>query len=109
VSPATCITGLARFDIGEHDTLTAQLGTLGYSPADVDTAIVSHLHEDHIGGLRELTGAALLVSRPSWPAGGCPFGWLDAAAARWRTSLALWPPMARRRTYAPSMAATRRR
>ena len=57
---------LARFDIGEHDTLTAQLATLGYTPADVDTAIVSHLHEDHIGGLRELTGSSLLVSAAEW-------------------------------------------
>jgi glyoxylase-like metal-dependent hydrolase (beta-lactamase superfamily II) len=53
---------LARFDIGENDTLTAQLAALGYTPADVDTAIVSHLHEDHIGGLRELRGTELLVS-----------------------------------------------
>ena len=52
---------LARFDIGENDTLTAQLATLGYSPADVRTAILSHLHQDHIGGLPELTGAELLV------------------------------------------------
>jgi hypothetical protein len=29
---------------------------------DVDTAIVSRLRVDHIGGLRELTGAQLLVS-----------------------------------------------
>jgi len=57
---------LARFDIGEGDTLTAQLATLGYAPADVDTAIVSHLHEDHIGGLRELTGSDLLVSAAEW-------------------------------------------
>jgi len=35
------------FHIGEEDTLTAQLATLGYSPKDVDTAILSHLHEDH--------------------------------------------------------------
>ena len=42
---------LARFDIGEQDTLTAQLTLLGYAPADVDTAILSHLHEDHIGGI----------------------------------------------------------
>ena len=53
---------LARFDIGEQDTVTAQLATLGYAPSDVDTAIVSHLHQDHIGGLPELTGANLLVS-----------------------------------------------
>jgi len=57
---------LARFDIGEQDTLTAQLATLGYVPADVDTAILSHLHQDHIGGLAELTGADLLVSVAEW-------------------------------------------
>jgi N-acyl homoserine lactone hydrolase len=57
---------LARFEIGEDDTLIARLATLGYAPADVDTAIVSHLHEDHIGGLRELTGSELLVSAAEW-------------------------------------------
>ena len=57
---------LARFDIGEQDTLTAQLATLGYSPADVSTAIVSHLRQDHIGGLAELTGSDLLVSAAEW-------------------------------------------
>ena len=57
---------LARFDIEENDTLTAQLAALGYVPADVDTAIVSHLHTDHIGGLRELAGSELLVSAAEW-------------------------------------------
>jgi N-acyl homoserine lactone hydrolase len=57
---------LARFDIGEQDTLTAQLATLGYSPSDVSTAILSHLHQDHIGGLAELTGSDLLVSAAEW-------------------------------------------
>jgi N-acyl homoserine lactone hydrolase len=57
---------LARFDIGEQDTLTAQLALLGYAPADVDTAILSHLHEDHIGGIAELKEADLLVSAAEW-------------------------------------------
>jgi len=57
---------LARFHIKEEDTLTAQLATLGYTPADVDTAILSHLHEDHIGGLPELGGADLLVTAAEW-------------------------------------------
>ena len=57
---------VARFRIGEQDTLTAQLAMLGYTPADVGTAIVSHLHQDHIGGLRELKAADLLVSAAEW-------------------------------------------
>ena len=57
---------LARFDIGEDDTFTAQLATLGYAPTDVGTAILSHLHQDHIGGLPELTGADLLVPAAEW-------------------------------------------
>ena len=57
---------LARFDIGESETLTPQLAMLGYAPGDVDTAILSHLHEDHIGGLSELASAELLVSTTEW-------------------------------------------
>ena len=57
---------LARFDITESDTLSAQLALLGYAPADASTAIVSHPHEDHIGGLPELAGANLLVSAAEW-------------------------------------------
>jgi len=57
---------LARFHIGEQDPLAAQLATLGYAPAEVDTAILSHLHEDHIGGLPELGGADLLVAAAEW-------------------------------------------
>jgi N-acyl homoserine lactone hydrolase len=57
---------LARFEIGAQDTLTAQLATLGYTPGDVSTAIVSHLHQDHIGGLAELRDAEVLVSAAEW-------------------------------------------
>jgi N-acyl homoserine lactone hydrolase len=57
---------LARFDISEQETLTAQLAALGYAPSDVSTAILSHLHQDHIGGLAELTGSDLLVSAAEW-------------------------------------------
>ncbi len=57
---------LAQFDIPADQTLTAQLGQLGYSPADVTVAILSHLHQDHIGGLPELDGARILVGAEEW-------------------------------------------
>jgi N-acyl homoserine lactone hydrolase len=57
---------LAQFEIAEDETLTAQLAKLGYTPADVSTAMLSHLHQDHIGGLPELGKADILVSRREW-------------------------------------------
>src|SRR3954451_14931185 len=39
---------LARFQIGPADTLAAKLPDGGRYPSDVDVAILSHLHEDHI-------------------------------------------------------------
>ena len=53
---------LARFEMGPHETVSAQLGALGYRAEDVRWVVLSHLHQDHIGGLRELTGARFVVS-----------------------------------------------
>jgi N-acyl homoserine lactone hydrolase len=57
---------LARFEIGPEETLTAGLGRLGYAAGDVSTAVLSHLHQDHIGGLAELGHAGIVVSQAEW-------------------------------------------
>jgi N-acyl homoserine lactone hydrolase len=57
---------LARFHIGPHDSLSAQLRARGYSPTDVRLAVLSHLHQDHIGGIRELPHAELVVAAEEW-------------------------------------------
>ena len=57
---------LARFHVSYDETLTAGLARLGYRPGDVTTAVISHLHQDHIGGLREIPDAELLVSADEW-------------------------------------------
>ena len=57
---------LARFQIGPEQTLTAQLAARGYAPSDVRVAVLSHLHDDHIGGIGELPNAELVVSRAEW-------------------------------------------
>ena len=57
---------LAQFAIGEDETLAARLRALGKDVGDVRLAVLSHLHQDHIGGLRELTGAEVVVSATEW-------------------------------------------
>jgi len=57
---------LARFTIGEHDTLTDRLAAVGYRATDVKTVVLSHLHQDHIGGIAELPGATIVVSAAEW-------------------------------------------
>jgi glyoxylase-like metal-dependent hydrolase (beta-lactamase superfamily II) len=57
---------LARFHISDDETLTAGLTRLGYQPRDVTTAVISHLHQDHIGGVQEIPDAELLVSAEEW-------------------------------------------
>jgi N-acyl homoserine lactone hydrolase len=54
---------LARFDIAPDQTLAAQLASIGYDIADVHTAVLSHLHVDHVGGLPGLTHASIVTSR----------------------------------------------
>ena len=53
---------LARFDIEPHEALPAQLERLGYSTSDVGVVVLSHLHQDHIGGLRHLKAARTVIS-----------------------------------------------
>jgi len=57
---------LARFEISPDQTLTAGLDRLGYAARDVKTAVLSHLHQDHVGGLAELDDADIVVSQAEW-------------------------------------------
>jgi N-acyl homoserine lactone hydrolase len=57
---------MAKFEMAAEETLTVQLHGLGYRAGDVKMVVLSHLHRDHIGGLREVTQAQLLISRAEW-------------------------------------------
>lgn len=57
---------LATFEIGPDQTLTRLLAAAGYDISDVHTAVLSHLHQDHIGGLPELSKARILVADAEW-------------------------------------------
>lgn len=84
---------LARFDIAEDQTLARQLRGIGYDPADVDMAIISHLHQDHIGGLGDVPNARIVLTGAeratmngfSPEAKGVLRSHLDFPASRWQT------------------------
>jgi N-acyl homoserine lactone hydrolase len=57
---------LAKFAVEPDETLTAGLSRLGYAVGDVDTAVLSHLHQDHIGGLPLLGHADIVTSHDEW-------------------------------------------
>ena len=57
---------LAQFAIRPGETLSECLRKIGYEPSQVRTVVLSHLHQDHIGGLAELSNAEILVSAREW-------------------------------------------
>ncbi|MDI6743110.1 MAG: MBL fold metallo-hydrolase [Smithella sp.] len=50
----------------QHDALVHQLSRLGFTPADVKNVIISHLHWDHAGGMRDFPHAHFFVGRREW-------------------------------------------
>lgn len=59
----------APFQIsGEHEEIGPQMRAKGLSPEDVRWVILTHLHQDHEGGLRHFPNAEFVVSRAEWAA-----------------------------------------
>jgi glyoxylase-like metal-dependent hydrolase (beta-lactamase superfamily II) len=50
----------------QHDALIHQLQRLGFKPADVKNVIISHLHWDHAGGMRDFPHAHFFIGRREW-------------------------------------------
>jgi glyoxylase-like metal-dependent hydrolase (beta-lactamase superfamily II) len=82
---------LARFHVSEDETFAAGVERLGHRTSDVTHAVVSHLHQDHIGGIGEIPSAELLVSDDEWrslqrpmaEARGLLRAHIDVPGARW--------------------------
>ncbi|WP_422037077.1 N-acyl homoserine lactonase family protein [Roseibium sp.] len=55
-----------RFDLSEADRIDHVLERAGVSAGDIRTAVISHLHFDHTGGIAQIPQADLLVSEREW-------------------------------------------
>jgi streptomycin 6-kinase len=56
------------WDLPPGTNLAERLKSCGVEPSDVDMAVVSHLHFDHVGGSSLIPGAELVVQRAEWEA-----------------------------------------
>jgi len=64
--PFQLVARLARVVYADHYQLRLQLSTLGYDPDRIRHVIMSHLHVDHTGGMRDLPSARFYVSEEEW-------------------------------------------
>ena len=55
-----------RLHVSEVDRIDRVLADTGVAAGDVRTAIISHLHFDHVGGIAQIPQADLLVSQLEW-------------------------------------------
>jgi glyoxylase-like metal-dependent hydrolase (beta-lactamase superfamily II) len=55
-----------EYRLTREQDLSAQLDRLGYQPRDIETVILTHLHEDHLGELRALPRATVIMAADSW-------------------------------------------
>lgn len=56
----------APFVARPNRSLAAQLEGLGLSPADIRLVILSHLHADHVAGLRDIPRVPVLLHADAW-------------------------------------------
>ena len=55
-----------RFHLEENDRLDHVLAKEGIAADSIQTAVISHLHFDHVGGIAQVPQADLLVSAREW-------------------------------------------
>lgn len=81
-----------RFHLTKTDRIDHVLAKAGIPASDIQKAILSHLHFDHVGGIAQIPQADLLVSEQEWAILSSPHPeheWvlrehIDRPSAKWR-------------------------
>lgn len=64
---------LSKVHIQRDEGIGARLRAQGVNPADIKGVILSHLHDDHAGGLNDLPGVPVYLSQAHWDIFKHPF------------------------------------
>lgn len=79
----------AVFDISPEEEIGCKMRALGLEPKDVRWVVLTHLHQDHDGGLHHFPNSEILVSRDEWSFASGFMGRLNGYLnQRWPRSLA---------------------
>lgn len=79
---------LSRFELGPDDEVAVQLHELGIRRHDIRWVLLSHLHTDHVGGLKPFAEADVLVSQVEWERATGPWGrWHGHLPSHWPRDL----------------------
>jgi glyoxylase-like metal-dependent hydrolase (beta-lactamase superfamily II) len=66
----TGITGIItdedEYLMNPEEEITSQLESIGYKCSDVNKIILTHLHEDHVGGLKYFPHSKIFISSDEW-------------------------------------------
>ena len=57
-----------NFQLRPEEEIGPQIRDLGFNPKDIDRVVLTHLHQDHDGGLHYFKNAEFIVSRKEWEA-----------------------------------------
>jgi glyoxylase-like metal-dependent hydrolase (beta-lactamase superfamily II) len=58
-----------EYRLATEQELQVQVEKLGYKVGDIKTVFITHTHDDHAGGLRNLPNATVVLSREDWEKG----------------------------------------
>jgi N-acyl homoserine lactone hydrolase len=72
----------AEFHVDREDELDRQLKAASFSPADVTTVVLTHIHGDHIDGLLHVPNATVLADQREIAIANGPMGRLQRTVAR---------------------------
>ncbi|MGR6924284.1 N-acyl homoserine lactonase family protein [[Actinomadura] parvosata] len=58
-----------EYQMTPEQDLRVRLARLGYDAKEITTVFLTHVHDDHAGGLRHLPGATVVLDRRDWELG----------------------------------------